>query len=303
MNDNLEKSFSTRFLESRAELRNELSQSDVFQRFTDEGNGLKRVTIDGTTYFIAEGDLLLDEDELLLYANKRAVQNRERESQNLLAFAGMGFIGITDLRGLIGVTDGSGKIVRWAEGLKLTYCVLKQTFTSDQRYNTVKENMKLATEAWSATCGVQFEYLEALDNSPGLNPTGVIFTVREFNAGGEFIASAFFPNDPPSRRRVLIDGSYFDPSLSFDQVGVLRHELGHVLGFRHEHIRSGAPPACQGEPLGGDIPLTEYDPQSVMHYFCGGRGSTELAITELDRIGSQQVYGPSFGRFAFFPPQ
>ncbi|RCJ19198.1 hypothetical protein A6S26_27495 [Nostoc sp. ATCC 43529] len=299
MSENIKKSASTIFLESRTQLRSELSHSDVFQRFTDEENGLKRVTIDGTTYLIAEGDLLLDEDELLLYANQRATQNRERESQNLLASAGMGFLGITDLRGLIGVTDGSGKIVRWAEGLKLTYCVLKQTFTSDQRYNTVKENMKLATQDWSVTCGVQFEYLEALDDSPGLNRAGVIFTVREIDARGAFIASAFFPNDPPSRRRVLVDGSYFDPSLRFNRVGVLRHELGHVLGFRHEHIRSGAPPACQGEPLGGDTPLTEYDPQSVMHYFCGGRGSAELAITELDRIGSQQVYGPSFGRFTF----
>lgn len=303
MSENLLKSVSTKFLESRSELRNELSQSDVFQAFTDKDKGLKKVTIDGTTYFIAEGDLLLDEDELLLYANKRAVQNRERESQNFMARAGMGFVGITDLRGLIGVTEESGKIVRWAEGLKLTYCVIKQTFTSDQRYNTVKENMKLATQDWSTTCGVQFEHIESLDNSPDLSPTGVIFTVREINAGGEFIASAFFPNDPPSRRRVLIDGSYFDTGLTFNRVGVLRHELGHVLGFRHEHIRSGAPPACQGEPLGGDTPLTEYDPQSVMHYFCGGRGSAELAITELDKIGAQQVYGPSFGRFAFFPPQ
>ncbi len=29
-----------------------------------------------------------------------------------------------------------------------------------------------------------------------------------------------------------------------------------------------------------------------MHYFCGGVGSRELAITALDRVGAQVVYGP-----------
>jgi hypothetical protein len=98
---------------------------------------------------------------------------------------------------------------------------------------------------------------------------------------------------------VLIDPSYFDAGLSFNKVGVLRHELGHVLGFRHEHIRSGAPPACPDEDLWGTIDLTQYDPQSVMHYFCGGAGSPELALTELDRIGSQKLYGPPFNTFTF----
>jgi hypothetical protein len=119
-----------------------------------------------------------------------------------------------------------------------------------------------------------------------------VFAVREFDASGQFIASAFFPNDPRNRRRVLIDPSFFAANLSFDRIGVLRHELGHVLGFRHEHIRSGAPPACPDEDVFGAIDLTRYDPQSVMHYFCGGLGTRELRITAIDRNGSRQVYGP-----------
>jgi hypothetical protein len=110
-----------------------------------------------------------------------------------------------------------------------------------------------------------------------------------------FIAAAFFPNDPINRRRVLIDPSYF--TTTFNQVGVLRHELGHVLGFRHEHIRSGAPAACPDEDPGRVIDLTQYDPRSVMHYFCGGVGSRELAISDLDREGSQRVYGPPLSDF------
>jgi hypothetical protein len=113
--------------------------------------------------------------------------------------------------------------------------------------------------------------------------------------GGALIAAAFFPNDPVDRRRVIIDPVYYAADLGFDRVGILRHELGHVLGFRHEHIRSQAPPLCPDEETDGVLNLTDYDPQSVMHYFCGEVGSRELTITELDRIGAQVVYGPPLG--------
>jgi hypothetical protein len=29
-----------------------------------------------------------------------------------------------------------------------------------------------------------------------------------------------------------------------------------------------------------------------MHYFCGGVGSRDLKITDLDRQGAQKLYGP-----------
>lgn len=126
---------------------------------------------------------------------------------------------------------------------------------------------------------------------------GVLFVVRYLNQPGTMIASAFFPNDPPSRRRVFIFPSY--AGTSFDKVGVLRHELGHVLGFRHEHIRSEAPAVCQGEDTGFTLSLSNYDPHSVMHYLCGGAGNPGLTITDIDRISAQQVYGPPLTEFSF----
>jgi hypothetical protein len=272
-----ERTFQAIMLERNPALREATAGSDLSKSLSA---GLKKRTIDEVDYYVVEGDLLLDEDQLAIYAFQRELG---------------GEVGI-EARGLVGITQG-GKIVRWQDGLVLTYCVLQQTFSNGNQYQIVRDNMLQATGEWEATCGVKFQHRAELDNSDSLRPDGVLFTVRGIDAGGAFIAAAFFPNDPPSRRRVLIDPSYFASDLRFNKVGVLRHELGHVLGFRHEHIRSGAPPACPDEPVWGTINLTDYDPQSTMHYFCGGVGSTQLAITELDKAGAQKVYGLPLSAF------
>ena len=63
--------------------------------------------------------------------------------------------------------------------------------------------MHKATAAWEQSCGVDFEHRVALDDKPGIDPEGLLFVVRAFDAGGKFIASSFFPSDPPERRRML----------------------------------------------------------------------------------------------------
>lgn len=297
-----EKSRATRMFESHPERRAAMSRSDLFEELK---NKLRKVTIDegdGTSqeYYLAEGDLLLDEDELIFYAARREQEERARAAAMEAASGGQGVSNLTEVpRFLVGITE-DGKIVRWKDGTTLTYCVLKNTFaTGVNNYESVREAMKKATEAWENTCGVKFEHRADLDTSNSIRPQGVLFTVREFDSGGQFIAAAFFPNDPTNRRRVLIDPSFYSPGSRFDKVGVLRHELGHALGFRHEHIRSGAPAVCPDEPLGNTVDLTQYDPQSVMHYFCGGVGTPELAISEFDKIGSQKVYGLPLSAYRF----
>jgi hypothetical protein len=241
------------------------------------------VKIEDQELYVAEGDLLLDEQQLRSYAEGGQPAPEA----------------IDEVKGheLIAVAPG-GKIARWRPGLELAYAVLERTF-SPEEYQIVRGNMKQATDDWERTCGVKFAHRAELDGVG--RSRDLLFTVRKVNAGGRFIAAAFFPDEPASRRMLVIDPSYFTlPPSSFDMVGVLRHELGHVLGFRHEHIRSEAPAVCPQEDLEETIELTKYDPHSVMHYFCGGVGSRELRISEEDRIASQRVYGPPLGMVRYF---
>jgi hypothetical protein len=103
------------------------------------------------------------------------------------------------------------------------------------------------------------------------------------------IASAFFPTDPWHRRLVSVFPRYFSSWHGYSGRGVMRHELGHVLGYRHEHIRDV--PGCAIEDHNW-IPVTAYDPNSVMHYWCGDGGTMELNISEDDRVGHSENYAP-----------
>lgn len=283
--------------EAKDQMKKDITEASEAQR-----HGRRpAVHVDGEFLYCVEGDLLFDADELDLYQETQKALQAQREAARFVENSGFGDAELkqfgTQTSSLVGILYG-GKLVRWAPGTVLRYCVLRRTFPRDDWYEEIVANMQLATDDWSASCGVSFEHVDSADNSDLLRPPEVHFPVRHISASGAFIAAAFFPTDPVHRRRMLIDPSYFNTK--FDRVGVLRHELGHSLGFRHEHIRSGAPAVCPDEDTTGTVDLTAYDPKSVMHYFCGNVGSRSLAITDLDRTGAQLVYGPPLSSFELF---
>lgn len=260
---------------------------------------LNKVEIDGKTLYVAEGDTLLDDEQLKVYAEVREAEIEKRKADAKADKSGQGSARLEVSHGLVASTR-NGKVVRWAPGTILSYRVARSSFASQAHYDLVVDSMKKATTEWECTCGVNFEHKQALDSKAGTGLEGCLFVVHHFEAGGKFIAASFFPSDPPERRHLFVDPSYY--TTSFDKVGVFRHELGHVLGFRHEHIRNEAPPVCPNEPLWDTQVLSVYDPKSVMHYFCGGVGTNALKISDLDRKGARMVYGPPLAAAALVEP-
>jgi hypothetical protein len=158
-------------------------------------------------------------------------------------------------------TNVYGQAVIWnaATAQNLTYCV-SNSFGSLK--GPVVNAMAAATAAWTnATNGrVRYSYQPQYDASCN-TATPVVFDV---NPGSFAYARAFFPGNARADRRVLIHPATFDGT--FPAAGILRHELGHTLGLRHETTRREAVQKY-GVQCFEDIynrPLTAYDDYSVM---------------------------------------
>jgi hypothetical protein len=119
--------------------------------------------------------------------------------------------------------------------------------------------------------------------------------VDPVDVDGDYLARAFFPGEPRADRNVYVDLSALslDPGQELQLAGVLRHELGHTLGFRHEHTRPESGACFEDNDF---KPITAYDKLSVMHYpQCNGGTSWKLLLTDRDKSGAACVYGASNG--------
>lgn len=241
------------------------------------------IALGGQTYFVLESDILLTPGEFGSYS----YIHNQRRRYNIEDFKSRDQVAITG-------EVLNGQIVRWDESNVISYCFNKFSFASQEEYELVRTHMTQAVKDWEATCGVKFEYKEEFDDDRLFHGNeNVSFVVAKDPFNNRYFALAFFPYDPKSRRTVWAMNPFFHTDLS--QAGILRHEIGHILGFRHEQAREDAHPSCKGELVGPGRKLyimMEYDPKSVMHYLCGDMGSKELLITASDKKGAQLYYGP-----------
>ncbi len=197
--------------------------------------------------------------------------------------------------GILLIIDApNSKIAGWDSATKnnLTYCVSK---SFGNRYQAVVDAMADATKAWEGASDVSYKHVVSLDGNCDAQTSGVIFDVRPVNVSGAYFARAFFPRQPRNERNVLIDESSFNlkPDSKLQLAGILRHELGHTLGFRHEQTRPEAGKCFEDKAW---VPLTSYDAFSVMHYpQCNGLGDWSLTLTDTDKLGAACQYGGAKG--------
>lgn len=185
---------------------------------------------------------------------------------------------------IVNTIGGSDDKWSASQAVNLTYCI-SNSFTTSQK-NAVISAMQTALEGgWETFANVNLTYDSSQDSSCTASNNNVTFDVRPVS-GQSYLARAFFPSYSRSQRNILIDTSAF--STSWPLSGILGHELGHVLGFRHEHTRPEAGTCFEDNSWRA---LTPYDSASIMHYpQCNGSANT-LAFTTRDAQGAAALYG------------
>jgi hypothetical protein len=184
------------------------------------------------------------------------------------------------------VNTVSGRDDKWAASTaaNLTYCVSTKFGT---RHASVVSAMATGAGLWeAATTKINFVYVPAQNSSCNTRNSNVLFSVEPVSTT-QYIARAFFPSYPKRSRNVLIDDSIWT-SGTWEPGDILAHELGHTLGFRHEHTRPEAGTCFEDNNW---RPLTPYDSKSIMHYpQCNG-GSSDLEFQASDAAGARALYG------------
>ena len=225
----------------------------------------------GRIYYVLEGDLLLSEGQV-----RSTFKRYNSDPKPVLP------------NGELLVMTANGQPVYWpVQARALTYTIDTSGFTPTER-KLVETTLKKATDDWvqaCTTCRLTFTQVTYRPGTPG----DATFHVAKVGDEGGFIAASFFPNDPLDQRVLQIAPLFFRLGVGdYDPVGALRHEIGHILGYRHEQIQGV--PGCEQEDNHWK-PLTRYDAHSVMHYFCGGSGTLKLELSDLDKAGHKKAYG------------
>eukprot|EP01013_Petalomonas_cantuscygni_P019097 TRINITY_DN3674_c0_g1_i1.p1 TRINITY_DN3674_c0_g1~~TRINITY_DN3674_c0_g1_i1.p1 ORF type:complete len:315 (-),score=-20.95 TRINITY_DN3674_c0_g1_i1:131-1075(-) len=198
-----------------------------------------------------------------------------------------------DVKFLVARYQGYDDIWNSSQKKFISYCV-SNSFGTD--HTRIVRAMEEASSVWEQSADIEFVHNVAEDDNCNQNNQRVIFDVRPVDVNGQYLARAFFPSYPRASQNVLIDKSalnYANEGPGLTLTGILRHELGHVIGARHEHTRPEAGACFEDKNW---RPVTNYDPFSVMHYpQCNGLGDWTLTLTHSDKNGSACTYGAAPG--------
>jgi len=119
-----------------------------------------------------------------------------------------------------------GVIPRWKAGSVIKWAANPEGYASseDAWYAVVK--LTEATKTWNdMNLGVSFLQVDT--------PNTAAFTMQYNGDNGDTLADAFFPNTKLSNHLFVYSRAFEDDARRY-LANIFEHELGHILGLRHE---------------------------------------------------------------------
>jgi hypothetical protein len=252
-----------------------------------------QVSVDGKVFYVVEGDLFFATEASLRDYYEEMIVN---DGWKLAVFQR--------------ISDGMEPVYSPSEALDITYCVSNLFQSSYQPFdkNRVMNEAATAMRDWERVANVRFRYVPAQDSTCTETNANVDFAIIPITMFGGCALNKKMWGGPNSwcpntagmqvHSGGLLGMNYGGIGTVPSSTGVFRHELGHMLGFRHEHPWKPSGFCTTERPThpSDDLTfrrLTDYDVQSVMHYPGGSctPSSTEYVISKLDGVGARSVYG------------
>ncbi|KAK0757639.1 hypothetical protein N5P37_009653 [Trichoderma harzianum] len=193
----------------------------------------------------------------------------------------------TQARAYAEVRVGFGdQISRWRRGSELSYVICEESFPTEESAMLVKAAMRTATSMWKGI-GVRFSQV-------GCHDEATFAVVYEDISEGVYAVS-FFPQ--ASGGKLIL----FEPSLSNTDylANILAHEVGHILGLRHEFAdeRETEPSILIGRENINSVMnyfdhlskyrVTEQDLQDLEKFYAYDEG--ELSISDIDPKSGEEM--------------
>ncbi|KAF9780692.1 hypothetical protein IL306_015057, partial [Fusarium sp. DS 682] len=176
--------------------------------------------------------------------------------------------------------NGRRLLPRWKPGSVITYSIDVDSFPSQRSARFAERALDKAAGDWnSRDVGIRFQSLK--------HEGQAVFTLKYYPAPNGLFAESFFPD---SKRRTLSIFKYaFKKAYRKFMANIFRHELGHVLGLRHEEAgtrESKIPSVALSPPNGRSIMRYFRDPSSLCI-----QDSDVAAVRKLCAIEGEQFEG------------
>jgi hypothetical protein len=162
------------------------------------------------------------------------------------------FAGNTSIASLqVGLGD---KIPRWKANTTINFAALEQGYPEPEMALLAANKLNEAAEEWNAlNLGVKFAWVEKIEDA------AFVLSFAPQRSPGT-LAEAFFPNDIDLNSLIVYPFAFQPGKVQYLR-NIFLHELGHVLGLRHEF----APELEKGAGF-DSIQVGPRNPTSVMGY-------------------------------------